>query len=546
MFLHYYGLREQPFGVTPNPRYLYHGPAHREALASLIYGIEADLGFAALIAEPGMGKTTLLFYLLEKFRPTARTALVFQTQCTPLELLRYVANELEVEAEEDDPVVLNDRIRQTLVREARARRRVVLIVDEAQNLSEESLEAIRLLSDFETPDFKLLHIILAGQPRLAEKLAHPSLSQLLQRIAMLNRLLPFTALEDVGRYISYRLKVAGYSGPPIFTQDGLALIAKHSGGIPRQINRLCFNALSLGCVTKKRQIDAEIMREVVHDLDLQLLMPSGSTFPDPDEHPEAEADKSTEERRSSFDTDRKQTFRVPVPRATSGPRPQPEVLAGAVPSMAPPLVRRHETEGALALAPVATSVRMEPEPALSAWQQAKPKVVARPQVAPSSTQKPGPSAQNTRQSSKAKHAAIDNRRMTARAVRPAPNRNDRLSLVLIVLCVIAVPLLALAAWRYAERQHLLPAPEQPASPTSVETSPGEVQSGRSVNLPSTTPSQQKPRKQPPRSELRLGPTSTLSTTSDARRDFDGIELRPASQCYANLADRNIGSVAIPT
>jgi general secretion pathway protein A len=280
MFLEYYGLREQPFGVTPNPRYLYHSPIHREALASLIYGIEADLGFAALIAEPGMGKTTLLFYLLEKFRTTARTALIFQTLCSPLELLRYLANELDIKTNETDPVILNERIKDVLVQEAQARRRVIVIIDEAQNLDESVLETIRLLSDFETQNSKLLHIILAGQLQLAEKLAKPGMAQLLQRVSMLNRLNPLTP-EETKNYIEYRLGVAGYRGVALFNDDAVQLIATMSGGVPRKINRICFNALSLGCALDKRGIDSEVIREVSNDLDIgDLLFQKGAITDD--------------------------------------------------------------------------------------------------------------------------------------------------------------------------------------------------------------------------------------------------------------------------
>jgi TonB family protein len=281
MFLQYYGLREQPFGVTPNPRYLYHSPIHREALASLIYGIESDLGFAALIAEPGMGKTTLLFYLLEKFRTTARTALIFQTLCSPLELLRYLANELEIQTNETDPVILNERIKDVLVQEAQARRRVILIIDEAHNLDEPVLETIRLLSDFETQNFKLLHIILAGQLQLAEKLAKPGMAQLLQRVSMLNRLKPLTP-EETRNYIEYRLGVAGYRGAPLFKDDAVQLIGSMSGGVPRKINRICFNALSLGCALGKQGIDSDVIREVSSDLDIgDLLYRKGAITDEP-------------------------------------------------------------------------------------------------------------------------------------------------------------------------------------------------------------------------------------------------------------------------
>lgn len=528
MFLQYYGLREQPFGVTPNPRFLYHGPAHREALASLIYGIEADLGFAALIAEPGMGKTTLLFYLLEKFRPTARTALVFQTQCTPLEMLRYVANELEVKAEEDDPVVLNDRIRQALVRDARAGRRVILIVDEAQNLSEESLEAIRLLSDFETPDFKLLHIILAGQPKLAEKLAQPGLSQLLQRIAMLNRLLPFTAKDDVARYIAYRLKVAGYSGPPLFTDDGLEMIATHSGGIPRQINRLCFNALSLGCVIKKRHIDADIVREVVNDLDLQSLLPGGAPG-DAEKHSALEHDssQSVNEPQRPSDPRRSVSHAVPVSTGTNGRSPDrvvlPEIAVRTRP-MTPAV-----GNSALALSPSELDfIRTAAEPFEIA--RTAPRAAARPQL----VKQPGPQPRATSSVAAvvpAQNVAPTRPRVTAKVPKAVPVRNDgRLSLALIVACVIAVPLLILAVWKYAEHEHLLPGAEQPvAVPSSVETAPenaGSVQNGNSISLPPATApnTPQRPKKQGPRSRLMLSPAPVPATWVGTQPSISSIVI----------------------
>src|SRR5580693_932655 len=167
MFLEYYGFREQPFGVTPDPRYLYLSPAHREALASLFYGIEVGRGFLALIAKPGMGKTTLLFHLLEKFRNSAKTAFLFQTQCTSREFMRFLLAELGHETDGHDFVRMHEEFNRRLLQEARAGNRFIVVIDEAQNLEPSVLETVRLLSDFETPRAKLMHIILAGQPELA-------------------------------------------------------------------------------------------------------------------------------------------------------------------------------------------------------------------------------------------------------------------------------------------------------------------------------------------------------------------------------------------
>ncbi|MFB3916887.1 MAG: AAA family ATPase [Terriglobales bacterium] len=271
MFLKFYGLREQPFGVTPNPRFLYQSPTHREALASLVYAIENDLGFTALVAEPGMGKTTLLFHVLELFRDSAQTAFVFHTQCTSNELLRYLLADLGVTTADTDPVVLHEEFKQVLLRESRQGRRVLIVIDEAQNLKPSVLETIRLLSDFETPEFKLLHIILSGQPALAGLLARPELCQLTQRVTILNRLTPFT-MEETRQYIEHRLYIAGCVTPALFTREAYESIARITGGVPREINRLCFNALSLGCALQKRTIDAAIVAEVDSDLDLNPLL----------------------------------------------------------------------------------------------------------------------------------------------------------------------------------------------------------------------------------------------------------------------------------
>jgi len=188
MFLKFFGLTEQPFGVTPDPKYLYLSSAHREALASMFYGIEAGRGFLALIAQQGMGKTTLLFHLLEKFRSSARTAFLFQTQCTSREFMRFLLAELGYETADQDFVRMHEEFNRQLLREARAGKRFIIVVDEAQNLDASVLETIRLLSDFETPRAKLLQIVLAGQPELADKLAGRNLAQLRQRISLVSGL----------------------------------------------------------------------------------------------------------------------------------------------------------------------------------------------------------------------------------------------------------------------------------------------------------------------------------------------------------------------
>jgi type II secretory pathway predicted ATPase ExeA len=272
MINQFWGLREQPFGVTPDPRYLYFGPKHRETLASLFCGIEANRGFLALIAQPGMGKTTLLFHLLEKFRHSACTAFLFQTQCSSRELLRFLLAEFGIESKENDLVGMHEQFNRYLLEQSVAGNRVIVVIDEAHNLEPSALETVRLLSDFESPRAKLLQIILAGQPELAIKLASPSLRQLRQRIASFNGL-DILAPQEVARFIDHRLHVAGYQGPPLFSDKAKAMIADLSEGIPRNINSLCFGALTLACALGQKTIETEIVDEVFSDLDLRKLIP---------------------------------------------------------------------------------------------------------------------------------------------------------------------------------------------------------------------------------------------------------------------------------
>jgi general secretion pathway protein A len=270
MYLKFYGLREEPFGVTPDPRFLCATPTYQEAQATLEYGIRSGRGFTALIAKPGMGKTTLLFHLLQRYSRAARTAFIFLTQCDSREFMRYLMSELGTDTGETDFVRLQEQFGQLLVREAQAGKKVIAVVDEAQNLDVSVLETVRLLSDFETPRAKLLHIILTGQPELADRLASPALLQLRQRISHLVRLEPLSTAE-VDRYIDHRLRLAGYMGAPLFTPEARAVIAERSEGIPRTINNLCFNAMSLGCALQRRNIGADILAEVSADLDFEGL-----------------------------------------------------------------------------------------------------------------------------------------------------------------------------------------------------------------------------------------------------------------------------------
>ena len=278
--LDFHGLREEPFGMTPDPAYLYASRTHGEALASLSFGIRENRGFLALIAEPGMGKTTLLYRLLEELRDSARTVFLFQTQCDSREFLRYILHDLNFDAQGMGLVAMHNKLNELLFEEMLAGKRFVLVVDEAQNLDESVLETVRMLSNFETHHTKLLQIVLAGQPPLAAKLAHPRLLQLRQRIAVLSHLEPLTATE-IAFYLEHRLKVAGYCGEPLFEPYAVSLIAQRSLGIPRNINNICYHSLLVAHARGCRAVTSEIVQEAVARLDIGSLVPQRLATADP-------------------------------------------------------------------------------------------------------------------------------------------------------------------------------------------------------------------------------------------------------------------------
>lgn len=265
-----FGLRENPFGVTPNPKYLYESPTHKEAKSSLIIGVECGVGFQALIAPPGMGKTTILSHILQRFQGSALTAFLFQLQGNSTDFLCYLLSELGGNDPVPDLASAQDRINQLLIKQFRSGRPVIIVIDEAQTLSTDVLETIRLLSNFETASDKLLQIIFSGQPQLAEKLASPELAQLRQRISIFTTLTPFDR-PDTEKYIEHRLRLAGYRGRRLFTPRAVTMVWMHSQGIPRNVNALCFNALLFAGSEGRQQIDEGAVLEVIKDRDLDLL-----------------------------------------------------------------------------------------------------------------------------------------------------------------------------------------------------------------------------------------------------------------------------------
>ena len=266
--LQYFGFQEEPFGVTPDPRCLYLSRTHQHALSALQHGFSSNRGFTAMIAPPGMGKTTLLFRFLEDTRETARTVFLFDidAQCEPREFIAYILRDMGITPGQGSSE-MHEQLSEALVKENRAGRKFVVVIDEAQNLSDAVLERVRLLTNFETSQGKLMHILLSGQPQLSDKLMQPSLVQLRQRISTVCHIDPLSAEETAG-YIDYRVKLAGYVGKPLFTNDALALIAEAGQGVPREINNLCYNALSACYRLMSKQVDGSMMSKAIAGLEL--------------------------------------------------------------------------------------------------------------------------------------------------------------------------------------------------------------------------------------------------------------------------------------
>jgi TonB family protein len=267
-FLRHFGFRESPFGVTPDPEFLFWTRMHNTALQAIISSIESNLGFSVLLGDPGTGKTSLLFQLLAQYRESARTAFIFQTQCKPHDLVRHIASELDLAVPRRDEVGLHQKLNGMLLEEARAGRKVLIVIDEAQNLQASSFEAVRLLSDFETGHSKLLNIVFSGSSQLGATLQTPELSQLAQRISTVARLEPFRE-DEVNDYIRFRLAVvASTPVEGLFSSESLAEIARRSEGVPRIINAICYRALMLAHTQGQASVSRELVRKAAKDLDL--------------------------------------------------------------------------------------------------------------------------------------------------------------------------------------------------------------------------------------------------------------------------------------
>lgn len=283
MYLKHFNLARDPFGVTPDPDFLYLSPTHREALAAVVYGIRERKGFISVTGEVGTGKTTILRSALQHLRQDREKPIyIFHPNVSFTELLKNIFYELGVEDVPQQPDDMVRRLHEILIEEYSAGRNLFLVIDEAQNMPIKTMESLRMLSNIETTKDKLLQIVLVGQPELDRKLARYELRQLRQRIAVRAVIKPLNTEESID-YIKHRLIKAGAPRVWIFTEGAKAAIVENARGNPRLINIICDNALVTGFGYEKKVITSVMVEEVVQDLLLNraLEMPgTGETLPE--------------------------------------------------------------------------------------------------------------------------------------------------------------------------------------------------------------------------------------------------------------------------
>ena len=265
MYLQHFHLTRPPFHITPDPEFLYSSPSHREALASIIYGIEERKGFLALVGEVGVGKTTVLRTFTEKAdKEKLKIIYLFNANMTFKSLVKTLCAEMDVPAESEDYFELVPKLYEALIEQYRLDRNVVLIIDEAQNMPIETLENLRMLSNLETTKDKLIQIVLCGQIELDYMLSLQQLRQLKQRIVLRAVISPLTPVESE-EYIRHRLARAGCTRAVPFTKSALKEIVRHARGVPRILNILCDNALLTAFGYRKAKVEKNIVKEVIID-----------------------------------------------------------------------------------------------------------------------------------------------------------------------------------------------------------------------------------------------------------------------------------------
>jgi len=262
----FYRFQEAPFNITPDPRFLFFSERHREAFNHILFGIKERKGFIQITGEVGAGKTTVCRAILQELGPTYRTALILNPCMTSTQLLRTVLSEFGLKPRRADRASSLEMLNEFLLQEAIIGNDVVLFIDEAQDLDWDLLEQVRLLSNLETDQSKLLQIVLLGQPELREKLEQSNLRQLRQRITVRYHLSPLSR-EETEAYIAHRLRVAGADSRPVFTPWAVRRIYGYSRGVPRLINAICDKTLLCGFVTGADRLTAGHVRRAVRELE---------------------------------------------------------------------------------------------------------------------------------------------------------------------------------------------------------------------------------------------------------------------------------------
>jgi general secretion pathway protein A len=264
MYESFYGLREKPFKILPDPDYLYMSRGHESAYVHLEYAIRENKGFVVITGEIGSGKTTLINYLLQKIDQNVHVGLINTTQVNPSQFMRLLCQDFDLEVDGLDKSEMIVRFYDFLIREYRQTRRVMLIIDEAQNLSSRTMEEVRMLSNLQAEKHHLLHIVMVGQPQLRQKLQRPELQQFAQRVSVYYHLSGLRP-EEVAEYLRHRIAVAGGKAEDVFDREAVKAIAAFSGGIPRIINILCDLSMVYGFADGMERIYAETVEAVIRE-----------------------------------------------------------------------------------------------------------------------------------------------------------------------------------------------------------------------------------------------------------------------------------------
>ncbi len=270
MYQNFYGFKEPPFNLTPNSKFFFSSEKHTEALSTLLYAINQRKGFVVITGHIGSGKTTVCRALINQLDKNTQTALITNTHMSGKDLLMAILEDLEVDFVPGSKSKLHSQLNTYLIEQLRRNNNVVLIIDEAQNLTPSVLEEVRMLSNLETENEKLIQILFIGQPELKKKLALPRLEQLRQRIAVYFQLTPLD-FKDAKNYILHRLKVASGSNKVFFTDTAIEMIYQFSKGIPRLINQICDSAFLTGYIAEVKLIDEKIMEEVINESPMKQI-----------------------------------------------------------------------------------------------------------------------------------------------------------------------------------------------------------------------------------------------------------------------------------